>query len=680
MNTQDDLFQQKINEIEAGAPIDAVLASLPPNSEDLIADLITASKLTSAPHPDPDPAEVKLGRTRLLEASQKMHAPPKPKGLFSQLNLTWVFPFVAIIAVAMVFLCTALFGVGVWAANYANTSTARLITTNGVVEINRSSSASAWKPVQSGQKLRAGEQIRTQNDASAILEFADGSRTLLGPDTLLSLDQVKKAWNGVVNIQLTQLEGSTSHMVVPLKSSKSTFLLHTPSGDASVRGTEFAVNVDQSGSSRVSVEKGTVLVSGGDSQVYVNAGQVTSLNPGENPDHPAYQFSVQGTITSIEPSKWVIAGITIYIDGHTQIQGTPQVGGQAYVEGRIIDGSQWVADQIIPVGGENVSSFTGKVEQMDSTEWVISGKPVQVSEDTLNDTGISVGSPVKVFFTIAEDGSWNAISIISLEEHHDDGSGGETPNLVFTPNKQTLLSCQASVSVPGTLANKKDDDHHADAENVAIGYEIVKGSGYVDSITLTPSEWSLIASGEEVNFEVAVNFNQDWLSAADGSAVKILVSVVNPFEDQDSILGILITQNCGITATPEPSDTPTETPTETPTGTATPETSETPEVTETPEITPTPTELTNCTGANPHPTGTKLALRYGVTYEEIMGWFCQGFGFGEIDLAYSLSLQSGVPVEQIFDMRKSGMGWGNIRKSLAPNGPPAKKPKPTKKK
>jgi hypothetical protein len=47
-----------------------------------------------------------------------------------------------------------------------------------------------------------------------------------------------------------------------------------------------------------------------------------------------------------------------------------------------------------------------------------------------------------------------------------------------------------------------------------------------------------------------------------------------------------------------------------------------------------------------------------------MGWFCQGFGFGEIEQAYKLSQETGVPVSEIFDLRKSGMGWGDIRKKL----------------
>ena len=46
-----------------------------------------------------------------------------------------------------------------------------------------------------------------------------------------------------------------------------------------------------------------------------------------------------------------------------------------------------------------------------------------------------------------------------------------------------------------------------------------------------------------------------------------------------------------------------------------------------------------------------------------MEWFCKGFGFGEIDLAYSLSLENGKPVSEIFTMRVSGMGWGQVREN-----------------
>ena len=64
------------------------------------------------------------------------------------------------------------------------------------------------------------------------------------------------------------------------------------------------------------------------------------------------------------------------------------------------------------------------------------------------------------------------------------------------------------------------------------------------------------------------------------------------------------------------------------------------------------------------PEGLRLAARYHVTYEEIMEWFCKGFGFGEIDLAYGLSQASNIPVSEIFRMRTNGMGWGNIKKAI----------------
>ena len=113
-------------------------------------------------------------------------------------------------------------------------------------------------------------------------------------------------------------------------------------------------------------------------------------------------------------------------------------------------------------------------------------------------------------------------------------------------------------------------------------------------------------------------------------------------------------------------------PTGTPVPSETPEPSGTPGASETPQpsVTPEPTQggPTSCTGADSHPTGMSLAQQYAVSYEEIMGWFCQGFGFGEIEHAYSLSLESGTPVADIFAMRSSGMGWDEIRKALLGDG------------
>lgn len=79
-------------------------------------------------------------------------------------------------------------------------------------------------------------------------------------------------------------------------------------------------------------------------------------------------------------------------------------------------------------------------------------------------------------------------------------------------------------------------------------------------------------------------------------------------------------------------------------------------------------------GADPHPVGQGLAERFGVSYDEIMGWFCQGYGFGEIRHAYSISSQVDVPVEEVFDQREAGFGWGQIRKHYGLIGPGSARP------
>jgi hypothetical protein len=71
------------------------------------------------------------------------------------------------------------------------------------------------------------------------------------------------------------------------------------------------------------------------------------------------------------------------------------------------------------------------------------------------------------------------------------------------------------------------------------------------------------------------------------------------------------------------------------------------------------------------PEAEKLAAEYGVEYSEIIGWFCKGYGFGEISQAYNISKLKGVPVEDVFTLRGSGMGWGKIKQSYNLIGKPA---------
>jgi hypothetical protein len=198
--------------------------------------------------------------------------------------------------------------------------------------------------------------------------------------------------------------------------------------------------------------------------------------------------------------------------------------------------------------------------------------------------------------------------------------------------------------------------------NIVLDYAILSGGEYVDSVSVDPAMISLLLAGESQSLAGEVDLADAWEAAADGTSLDLrlfIASEANTPEGHPADLNLSVVKDCANVATPTATFTGTVTATETLTVTPT----MTGTLTQTPE--PTQTPETVCTGADPQPKGEKLAQEYGVPYEEIMGWFCQNYGFGEIDQAYGLSQQYGVPVVDIFALRASGMGWGQIKKELA---------------
>jgi hypothetical protein len=61
-----------------------------------------------------------------------------------------------------------------------------------------------------------------------------------------------------------------------------------------------------------------------------------------------------------------------------------------------------------------------------------------------------------------------------------------------------------------------------------------------------------------------------------------------------------------------------------------------------------------------HPVAESIAYEYELDYETVIGWHCDGFGFGEIVIALMLAEETGEEVEDYLDMRTEDMGWGVI--------------------
>ncbi|MBI5960457.1 MAG: thrombospondin type 3 repeat-containing protein [Chloroflexi bacterium] len=66
-----------------------------------------------------------------------------------------------------------------------------------------------------------------------------------------------------------------------------------------------------------------------------------------------------------------------------------------------------------------------------------------------------------------------------------------------------------------------------------------------------------------------------------------------------------------------------------------------------------------------HPVAEALDAEFDYTYDEIMIWYCEGFGFGEISRALLLERASEgtLTVEDILALRLEGLGWGEIIQS-----------------
>jgi hypothetical protein len=663
--------------LESGETLDTVLARVPADQSDLREDLRLAAQIRQLPHPNPDAAflqsSLKSLEGAMMNTNQRKTAPAPPKR-------TGLFPTFAISAV----LILAIFSIGVLGAWFLlrgfNANTAVVKTLNGSLEVSSANQPEGWHVLEQGGRIHSGDQIRTGSQSTAIIQFSDGSQAIFGPQSLIVFDTLEDR-SGEIAVTMTQKQGRSSHRVVPFQNHASSYIVDTPAGTASVKGTEFSVDVLENGASRFIVNRGEVQVSGSSQDVSVSAGQVTDVDPGEDPDNPTYQFSLQGSIGAKNDTNWMIAGVTVEVSAETNILGTPGIGDQVYVTGRILEDNLWMADQIVPVAGEAISNITGTVQKIGSPYWLISGVKFMVTEDTLISGDVELNSPVKVIFTILDTGDWQALSITSLEEKDIEPEPTATteltpdpdadPSLSFMPDELTAKTCASSAKVTGKLVNTSDDDGDY-AAGVVLGYSIEGNAELVNQVRILPDRWDRIDPGEAVTFKVGAELSPAWNDAAPGTEIKIKVFVAEEINRPDHLPGqltVTFIKSCAETPTPTGTKV-TETPIVTPDLTPSPTT----------DMTTTPEDETTCTGANPHPTGTTLALRYGVPYEEIMYWFCQHFGFGEIDLAYSLSQQSGVPVEEIFAMKSSGMGWGNIKKALEPTPPKEKKPKPTKKK
>jgi hypothetical protein len=653
MSNKDELLQKHLASIENGTPVDKVLADLPDDMNDLAPLISLVAAMKSLPHPKPQLAYIHALKHKIMTAAQEIRLPLRPSAHNGHRRLElgslgWtIAPAFAGVLLLLVMLSATMVGVLLWINGPSGARAATLTNISGQVEVTSADVSGGWEAAANGVRVSAGQRIRTQSDSTVTLAFFDGTRTTLEANTEVTLSEVKGDWGKVIHVAFTQTAGKTLHNVVPFMGKTSSYIVLTPSGSASVHGTTFSVAVDPSGKSRFSVSSGEVLVKNSDQEISLEAGQVTSAQQDQAPDSAAYEFSLQGQLTAKDTTTniWEVLGIEFtVVPGETDIPVDPQVGEDVIVEGHITDTGDLIADSIMMAEDySQFGSFTGSLDSIGieedangRTQWDINGRTVLVDETTDLDDDLSEGDTVRVTFKILKNGSWLATEIDLLEEKPEEEPSPEPSETPETISETITISTTTPITDctganPPPKANKLAEEYGVDYTEIMGWFCQHFGFGEID---------------------LAYGLNKQYPE----------IPVEQIFELRSSGLGwgLIKKQVPALAASITPSTTMTTT-------------VEGPEITEndTPEL---PKSLTKGKGAvycdgstEQNPAVLNLARRFGATYEEVIGYYCQGFKLGDINHAYMLSAQTGTSPGEILALRSEGMNWGEIQKELMGN-------------
>ena len=139
----------------------------------------------------------------------------------------------------------------------------------------------ALEPGEEGESLREGDIVRTGPDGRAAIEYFDGSLTRLDYDATFSLVTLETLRNPARSTVILggQTAGNSYNRIAELADAGSRFEIETPTATASVRGTDYALLVDE-GSTRIAVVEGLVTASGASGSVDVSAGKMVVVGAG----------------------------------------------------------------------------------------------------------------------------------------------------------------------------------------------------------------------------------------------------------------------------------------------------------------------------------------------------------------------------------------------------------------
>ena len=135
-----------------------------------------------------------------------------------------------------------------------------------------------FRPLGDTEHVLAGYMVRTGTDGAVTLNWVDGSRIRLAPETSIRVRKCSLNTNTKQTTSLFDLDvGRIWVRVLSALGGKTKFEVRTPTATAGVRGTVFSVAVDEAGQTSVAVFEGEVAVETDGGSATVAPGQQATV-------------------------------------------------------------------------------------------------------------------------------------------------------------------------------------------------------------------------------------------------------------------------------------------------------------------------------------------------------------------------------------------------------------------
>jgi len=144
-------------------------------------------------------------------------------------------------------------------------------------------------PLQVGDVLTQNDEVRSQADSSATLQFADGSKLFLTSNTQIQLEGLSyNQADATSNTRVRLDRGRLRSLIEKQRTPSSSYEVATPAAVAAVRGTDFRVTLtdDTPAAMLTEVSEGSVAVNNGEQEVVLGAGYALRAVEGEAMSEP----------------------------------------------------------------------------------------------------------------------------------------------------------------------------------------------------------------------------------------------------------------------------------------------------------------------------------------------------------------------------------------------------------